>query len=440
MKQQDQNTYTILNSLAEGVITVDKEFKITFINQAAAKITGFTQNEVIGKICKNVFRSEFCMDNCPILNVLKTNKSVFDLETEIECKNDFPRPVRINAAVLMDDNQSPVGAVITLRDISLLKKYEILLNQDNSFHGILSKSKQMREIFTLIEQISETDAPVLITGETGTGKELIADAIQKLSKRKNEKYIKVNISVIPQTLLASELFGHVKGAFTDAYKERLGRFELAHKGTIFLDEIGEMPYSLQPQILRVLQDGSFERLGESVTRYCDVRIIAATNIDIEKALSEGKFREDLFYRLNVIHLDIPPLNKRKEDIPLLINHFLNKFSITYKKNIPGIEEDFLELMLNYRWPGNVRELENAMEYAVIKNKSDKNLCVCSLPKKIRGAINCKKKNSLEGLEALNNISIIELLNKHKWNKSEVAKELGIDRTTLWRKLKSLGIN
>ncbi len=243
---KDQDTNTILNSLAEGVITVDKEFRITFINQAAAKITGFTQDEVIGKICKNVFHSEFCTDNCPILRVLKTNQSIFDLDIEIECKDDQPKPVRINVAVLKDDNQIPVGAVITLRDISLLKKYEILLNQDNSFHGIISKSKQMLEIFSLIEQISETDAPVLITGETGTGKELIADAIQKLSRRKNEKYIKIDISVIPQNLLASELFGHVKGAFTDAYKERLGRFELANKGTIFLDEIGEMPYSLQP--------------------------------------------------------------------------------------------------------------------------------------------------------------------------------------------------
>ncbi len=190
----------------------------------------------------------------------------------------------------------------------------------------------------------------------------------------------------------------------------------------------------------MLQDGSFERLGESVTRYCDVRIIAATNIDIEKALREGKFREDLFYRLNVIHIDIPPLNKRKEDIPLLINHFLNKFSIIYKKNIPGVEEDFLELMMSYSWPGNVRELENAIEYAVIKNKPDKNLCVCSLHKKIRGATDCQKKNFHKGLEILDSISLIELLNKHKWNKSEVAKELGIDRTTLWRKLKALGIN
>ncbi|MCK7527968.1 MAG: sigma-54 dependent transcriptional regulator [Ignavibacteriales bacterium] len=202
-----------------------------------------------------------------------------------------------------------------------------MLKEESNFHGMISNSKTMKEIFTLIEQIAESDAPVLITGETGTGKELVANAIQTLSKRKNNKYVKVNCSVIPHNLLASELFGHAKGAFTDAQKERVGRFELADKGTIFLDEIGEMPLPMQPQILRVAQDGTFERLGESVTKKVDVRIITATNIDMEKTISEGKFREDLFYRLNVIHINLPPLKKRLDDIPLLANHFLRKITL-----------------------------------------------------------------------------------------------------------------
>lgn len=436
-----QGTDTILNSLAEGVITVDKEFKITFINEAASSMTGFKKDEVIGKICKNVFKSEYCSENCPIARILKFGKSIFDYDSQIECKNSIPIPIRLNAALLKDESDNPAGGVITFRDLSILKKIEVLLKEESNFHGMISNSKTMKEIFTLIEQIAESDAPVLITGETGTGKELVANAIQTLSKRKNNKYVKVNCSVIPDNLLASELFGHAKGAFTDAQKERVGRFELADKGTIFLDEIGEMPLPMQPQILRVAQDGTFERLGESVTKKVDVRIITATNIDMEKTISEGKFREDLFYRLNVIHINLPPLKKRLDDIPLLANHFLKKFTLIYKKNIPFIEDECIEHLTHWHWPGNVRELENAIEYAVIRNKPDKSLCICAFPAKIRENIFCSQKNNVisDVQVPFESKSLLELLNQHKWNKTKVAQIMGIDRTTLWRKLKSMGI-
>lgn len=439
---EEQKTETILNSLAEGVITVDKEFKITFINEAASMMTGFHKNEVIGKICKSVFKSDYCLENCPIARILKSGKSVFDFDSQIECKNAKPIPIRLNAAVLKDESDNPGGGVITFRDLSEIRKIEALLKEGSNFQGIISNSKSMKEIFTLIEQISDSDAPVLITGETGTGKELIANAIQKLSRRKDKKYVKVNCSVIPENLLASELFGHVKGAFTDAQKERIGRFELADGGTIFLDEIGEMPLQMQPQILRVVQDGSFERLGESVTKNVDVRIITATNINLEKAIESGKFREDLFYRLNVIHIDLPPLRKRADDIPFLANHFLKKYSIIYKKDIPFIEQECLEHLTKWQWPGNVRELENAIEYAVIRNKPDKSLCICSFPAKIRENVYCSQKNNVitNAQVPFENSSLIELLNQHKWNKTKVAQILGIDRTTLWRKLKAMGIN
>ena len=439
---EEQRTDTILNSLAEGVITVDKEFKITFINEAASSMTGFQKDEVIGKICKNVFKSEYCSENCPIARILKFGKSIFDYDSQIECKNSIPIPIRLNAALLKDEADNPAGGVITFRDLSILKKIEVLLKEESNFHGMISNSKTMKEIFTLIEQIAESDAPVLITGETGTGKELVANAIQTLSKRKNNKYVKVNCSVIPHNLLASELFGHAKGAFTDAQKEREGRFELADKGTIFLDEIGEMPLPMQPQILRVAQDGTFERLGESVTKKVDVRIITATNIDMEKTISEGKFREDLFYRLNVIHIILPPLKKRLDDIPLLANHFLRKYTLIYKKNIPHIDDDCIEYLMRWHWPGNIRELENAIEYAVIRNKPDKSLCICAFPAKIRENIFCNQKNHVmpDSQVPFENTSLLELLNQHKWNKTKVAQILGVDRTTLWRKLKSLGIS
>ncbi len=439
---EKQKTETILNSLAEGVITVDKEFKITFINEAASSITGFHKDEVIGKICKSVFKSDYCLDNCPIAKILRSGKSIFDFDSQIECKNSKPIPIRLNAALLKDEQDNPSGGVITFRDLSILKKIEGLLKQESNFHGMISNSKSMTEIFTLIEQISDSDAPVLITGETGTGKELVANAIQNLSKRNKKSYVKVNCSVIPHNLLASELFGHAKGAFTDAFKERVGRFELADGGTIFLDEIGEMPLPMQPQILRVAQDGTFERLGESITKSVDVRILTATNINLEKAISEGKFREDLFYRLNVIHITLPPLRKRADDIPLLANHFLKKFTLIYKKNIPFIEPDCLEHLTKWQWPGNVRELENSIEYAVIRNKPDQSLSVCSFPNKIIENLKCKQKNMSVTADEIpfESTTLLELLNQHKWNKTKVAQVLGIDRTTLWRKLKAMGIS
>lgn len=439
---EEQKTDTILNSLAEGVITVDKEFRITFINEAASEITGFNRNEVIGEICKNVFKSDSCIDNCPIARILNYGKSVFDYDSQIECKNSDPIPIRLNAALLKDEYNNPSGGVITFRDISMLKKIESMLKDSSNFQGMISNSKSMKEIFLLIEQISDSDAPVLITGETGTGKELIANAIKNLNRRNKNKFVKVNCSVIPHNLLASELFGHTKGAFTDAQKDRIGRFELADGGTIFLDEIGEMPLQMQPQILRVVQDGTFERLGESVTKSVDVRIITATNVNLEKAISEGKFREDLFYRLNVIHINLPPLRERKDDIPLLANHFLKKFSLIYKKNIQSIEDECIEQLTKWHWPGNIRELENSIEYAVIRNRADKSLCVCAFPEKIRENIFCAPGNNVipDAQIPFANASLVELLNQNKWNKTKVAQILGVDRTTLWRKLKSIGIN
>lgn len=441
MQNNDSRTDVILNSIAEGVITVDKEFKITFINVAAEKLTGFKRDEVIGQFCKGVFKSEFCFSNCPIAQVLKNDKSVFDLDTFINCSNSQPIPIRLNAAVLKDENDIPTGGVITFRDISLFKQVEDMIKAESQFHGIVGKNKTMKEIYQLVMEISDSDAHVLIMGETGTGKELIANAIQATSKRKKENFVKINCSVIPHNLLASELFGHAKGAFTDAKSDRIGRFELANNGTIFLDEIAEMPLQMQTQILRVIQEGTFERLGESATRKTDVRIIAATNMNLENAISSGKFREDLFYRLSVLPIEVPPLRKRKDDIPLLIDYFIRKFSFVYKKKILGIDENALDLLINWQWPGNIRELENSIEYAVIKSRGETHINSHNLPLRIKEKVfNGKSENkNLQTIEH-NSANIIELLNSHKWNKTKVAEILGVDRTTLWRKLKSLGID
>jgi PAS domain S-box-containing protein len=441
MQNNDSKTDVILNSIAEGVITVDKEFKITFINEAAEKLTGFQKDQVIGQFCKSVFKSVLCLSNCPIAQVLRNGKNVFDLETSINCFGSHEIPIRLNAAVLRDENSIPNGGVITFRDISLFKQVEDIIKAESQFHNIVGKNKFMKEIYQLIMEISDSDAHVLITGETGTGKELIANAIQATSKRKKENFVKINCSVIPHNLFASELFGHSKGAFTDAKSERIGRFELANNGTIFLDEIAEMPLQMQIQILRVIQEGTFERLGESVTRKTDVRIIASTNMNLENAIIDGKFRQDLFYRLSVLPIEVPPIRKRKDDIPLLVNYFIRKFSFVYKKKILGIEDNALDLLVNWHWPGNVRELENSIEFAVIKCKSDTGLTIKNLPLKIREKyVNSRHENKNSNFIELGHIQLIELLNKHKWNKTKVAEILGVNRTTLWRRLKTLGID
>ena len=295
----------------------------------------------------------------------------------------------------------------------------------------------MQEIFSLIQEIAESDATVLIQGESGTGKELVANAIQATSLRKGKQFLKVNCSVFPQNLLASELFGHVKGAFTDAFKDRPGRFELADGGTLFLDEVAEMPLQTQIQLLRVLQEGTFDRVGESVTRKTNVRVISATNIIIKKALEDGKLREDLFYRLNVIPIYIPALRDRKEDIPYLVNHFIEDYSKIYKKEIKDIDDEALEVFMNYTWPGNVRELENAVEYLIVRSKDGKNISINSLPASFKSNTVVVTEDSIKEVRNDNTSQLVKLLEKHKWNKTKVAQELGIGRTTLWRMLKNL---
>ncbi len=300
--------------------------------------------------------------------------------------------------------------------------------------GIVGHGKAMKDIFKLLQEIADSDATVLVQGESGTGKEMVANAIQATSKRKGKPFVKVNCAVFPETLLASELFGHIKGAFTDAVKDRMGRFELANEGTIFLDEIAEMPLLTQVQLLRVLQEGTFERVGESIPRKSDVRIIAATNLKIIEALKNGKLREDLYYRLNVIPIVIPPLRERREDIPHLVSSFIKEYSKVYNKVIIDIDDAALEVLMNYFWPGNVRELENVIEFMVVRAK-DEILKLENLPSGIKSTLNQDK--PVEEFKRDNPSELIQLLEKHKWNKTKVAEELGIGRTTLWRMLKNI---
>ncbi len=443
MKITDNIKDHILDSIAEGVYTVDENFKIIFFNKAAERITGYNKADVEGKLCMDVFQSLRDCGDCPLSIVFKSRKNLYDYDTVIRTKYSQAKPIKLNASVLYN-GENPAGGIISFRDFSTYEALGRDLQMESQFHGMIGRSKAMKDIFSLIKEIADSDAPIFIRGESGTGKELIANAIQKLSHRKDYPFVKINCSVFPPNLLASELFGHIKGAFTDAVKDRIGRFELADKGIVFLDEVAEMPLSMQVQLLRVLQEGTFERVGESVTRHTDVQVIAATNVNIKEALAGGKFREDLFYRLNVIPIEVPPLRERKEDIVPLIEHFLKKFSIFYKKEITEIEGKAVEILLNYSWPGNIRELENTIEYSFVRTINKNIIETSKLPPNIIAFAGYPEKGfediyALRDVEYLKKEDLISILNKHKWNKSKAAKELNIGRTTLWRKMKQLGI-
>jgi PAS domain S-box-containing protein len=424
----------ILDSIGEGLLTVDKNFKINFFNRAAEQITGYKREEVLNQFCKYVFKCELCETKCPIGLILESGNPLYDFRSNIEIKDGSRKTIKLNAAILKNESNDPIGGVISFRDLSEIESIRKDVSYTGSYYGIVGHGKVMQDIFRLIQEIADSDAAVLIQGESGTGKELVANAIQATSKRKSKPFVKVNCAVFPETLLASELFGHVKGAFTDAVKDRPGRFEIANEGTIFLDEIAEMPLQTQVQLLRVLQEGTFERIGESIPRKADVRVIAATNLKLNDALNNGKLREDLYYRLNVIPIVIPPLRERPEDIPHLINSFMKEYSKIYNKIVHDIDNDALDVLMNYSWPGNVRELENVIEYMVVRVK-DENIRMLNFPSSLKSSVD-NNKPVMEFREE-NPSQILQLLEKHKWNKTKVAEELGIGRTTLWRMLKNL---
>ncbi len=437
----DRLTRVILDSLGEGLFTVDKYFKINSLNKAGERVLGLNRAEVIGDFCKNVFKTTRCFSDCPIERVLESGEWVNDLESEFETLDGKTIPVRLNASVLKDENDTPIGGVVSFRDLSYLENLQKNLNRSSQFYGIVGQHKSMVEIFNLIEEVADSESSILITGESGTGKEMIADAIRKSSRVSSGPYVKVNCSVLPPNLLASELFGHVKGSFTDAYRDRTGRFEMADKGTIFLDEIAEMPLQMQVQLLRVLQEGTFERIGESKTRKVKVRVIAATNKNLQEEMKEGRFREDLFYRLNVIPIHLPPLRERRCDIAHLVQHFINKFSLISGKNIKEADDEAMDILISYDWPGNVRELENTIEYAFARTK-DNIIHASKLPPNVRLKAECmgNSKREIPRFREDNEFDKIRtLLERYQWNRSKVAKELGIGRTTLWRKMKVLGL-
>lgn len=429
---KEETLSLVFNSITDGIIVCDEEMRITEFNKAAEEITGYTRKETLDKRCTDIFKGRLCGEQCAICETIKTRNPARDYEARILRKDGTARMVILNTSVLKDSGGSK-GIIIVFRDVTELMNLRRELGQRDRFFQLVGRSEKMQEIYDQIESVAETDSTVLIKGETGVGKELVAQAVHYQSPRSHGPFIKVNCSVLSETLLESELFGHVRGAFTGAIRDRVGRFELSSGGSVFLDEIGDISPAVQLKLLRVIQDKEIERVGEAHSRKVDARIITATNRNLEGLVRDGKFREDLYYRLKVVPIEIPPLRERKEDIPLLVEHFIEKFNARYKKDIEGISQNALAELLDYQWKGNVRELENAIEYAFVHTKG-KYLEINSFPKEIRKAVETA---SLVD-ETDERRKIQTALEQTRWNKTETAKVLNIDRSTLWRKMKKYG--
>ncbi|MCU0821417.1 MAG: sigma 54-interacting transcriptional regulator [Spirochaetes bacterium] len=425
----------ILNSIADGVFTVDSDFKITWINRAAEKILGLSSEEAVGKLCFEVFHANICEHSCALKETMGSGRNIINKTIYIVNTQGKRIPVSISTAILKDSSGNITGGVETFRDISDIEELRKSIESGYTFEDIVSKNKRMKEVFDILPDIAESDSSVIIEGPSGTGKELIARAIHNLSARNKRPLITVNCGALPENLLESELFGYKAGAFTDARKDKPGRIALADGGTIFFDEIGEIPSSLQVKLLRFIQEKEYEPLGGTKTVKADVRIIAATNKDLFSEVQIGKFRDDLYYRLNVVNIKLPSLNERKEDIPLLIRHFIVKFNKLKGKSIEGASDDVMNALMDYNYPGNIRELENIIEHAFVLCK-DRYIHSMHLPAFLRKDSYQPQGITLEDVEKLH---IMKALEKNSWNRSVTAAELGIDQSTLWRKLKKYGI-
>lgn len=428
---------TILESIGEGVITIDLKKTITYFNAAAEIITGFSADEAIGQKCFDVFRADICEKGCPLDTDLSSDNRQSRPRVSIISKMGAEIPVSMSTSILRDNRGKAVGGVRVFKDLSDLERLRRELSHHYTVDDIIGKSRVMKEIISFLPDISESDSPVLIEGPTGSGKELIAKAIHQLSRRKNGPFVALNCAALPETLLESELFGYSKGAFTGAVKNKAGRIQLANGGTLFLDEISSTSVTFQADLLRVLEDGEFTPLGETKNMIADFRLVTATNIDLMKLVAEGKFRQDLYYRLNVAKIILPPLGERREDIPILIDHFIRKFNLLKSKSIAGVTPELLSFLMDYPFPGNIRELENIIEYCFITCK-DSTIELEHLPRELLKHIE-KVSFRLSEKETEEANKIKALLDNFANNRVKVAKALCLSRTSLWRKMKRYGL-
>ena len=438
MKLSNDEIAAILSSVADGVFTVDKDWRITSFNKAAQRITGVGEDEAIGSYCCDVFKASICETECALRQTMETGKPIVNKSIYIISSNGRKIPISISTALLKNRTNKIIGGVETFRDLSMVEQLRKELYEKYTFEDIVSKNRRMKHIFELLPMAAGSDSTILIEGESGTGKELLSRAIHNLSNRQDKPFVIVNCGALPDTLLESELFGYKAGAFTDAKRDKPGRFTLADKGTIFLDEIGDVSSALQMKLLRVLQDHTYEPLGSVQSQISEARVIAATNKNLSRLVEEGKFRRDLYYRLNVVRIEVPPLRQRKEDIPLLVRHFINKFNKLKGKEITDVSPKTSNILMNHDYPGNIRELENVIEH-VFALSSESIIKPRHLPNELVGAGSMPFEMDYKSLDQLEKQFISNVLEQNSWNRARTAKVLGIHKTTLYRKIRKLGI-
>ncbi|MFH0921850.1 MAG: sigma 54-interacting transcriptional regulator [Fibrobacterota bacterium] len=433
---------TILDSIADGVFTVDNDWNITTFNKSAERITGVRKNEALKKKCWEVFHSDICEKECSLKKTLRTGRPCVNNTIHIVNHKGKQLPVSISTAVLKDEAGNISGGVETFRDLSAIETLRKEITEKHTYSDFVTADHRMINIFNTLPAVSESDTPVIILGESGTGKELMARAIHTLSKRNKGPFVAVNCGALPDNLMESELFGYKKGAFTDAKQDKPGRFDAAKGGTLFLDEIGELSKPLQVKLLRVLQEKTYEPLGSVSTVRSDVRIITATNRNLEEMVKAGTFRKDLYYRIHVMPLHISPLRERKSDIPLLVDHFIGRYNPLYGKNVTGATPDAMAVLAAHDFPGNVRELENILQHAFIMSLSGyiekKHLPGYLVSKTL--ALPEPSANIYSSFHGFEAGRIRAALEENRHNRKRTAQVLGLHPVTLWRKMKKYGIN
>jgi len=450
--------FGLLDEITIGVVVLDLDRRIVVMNQTLKALTGFNQKEFAGVACAHILRSDVCLQNCPALRVNEESGPKC-IEGNLVNRDRQLIPIRITSAPLKDLDGKMVGFLETVEDISLLRKLNETISHAYKFNNIIGRSPEMEKIFQILPSLAQTDSSILITGETGTGKDMVAEAIHQSSNRAKGPFVKINCGALPETLLESELFGHCKGAFTGAVENKPGRFRLAHNGSLYLTEIGDLPLSLQVKLLTFLDDKEVFPLGSVKGVAADVRIIAATHRNLEQRVNDNRFRKDLLYRLNVIRLHLPPLRDRQGDIQLLLAHFLNTLSAQLGKKKAALSPKALKCLLTYNYPGNVRELRNIVEYA-INICGDRQIKTKHLPSYLleagqvyvtamaqeppnRLAVNVEdgltRPESDQGWPDIEKQMIMEALVKVGGRKNKAAISLGWARSTLWRKMKQHGI-
>lgn len=430
----------ILENITEGVFTIDQNRHITSFNKAAESIIGIKAKEAVGMPCFDVFHASICEHECALCHTMETGQPIIGKTIYIINSKGEQVPISVSTALLRDESEKIIGGVETFRDLTIVNKLRKELEARYTFADIISKNSEMKRIFSTLPQIAESGSTVLIQGVSGSGKELFARVIHNLSKRKHKKMVTVNCGALPDTLLESELFGYKAGAFTDAKKDKKGRFAEAEGGTIFLDEIGDISAAFQIRLLRVLQEKVYQPLGSNENIRADVRVITATNKDLTELVARGVFRDDLYYRINIMKIVLPPLKKRREDIPLLIKHFISKFNNISGKNIEAVSPQVMEHLMRHHFPGNVRELENIIEHAFVLCR-ERIIQLEHLPAEITQHEESiteftNIKSSIEEVQA--NL-ILEALERNNWNRLAAAADLGIHKATLFRRIKQYGL-